>query len=146
MVAKVCALAPDSVTDFSRVERMAERCISGTEKHEYRRWFIHAKALNDYRAGHHEQAVVWLKRFAPKMSGTHWDGSGFAILAMAHQRLGHADEARTSLGPAREILAKKPQDAMRNWSWRDWLHSEILCREAEALIEPNEKSKSDSVR
>ena len=30
-------------------------------------------------------------------------------------------------------LAKKPQDAMRDWSWRDWLHCEILCHEAEAL-------------
>ena len=35
-------------------------------------------------------------------------------------------------------LAKKPQDAMRDWSWRDWLHGEILCREAEALLEPDQ--------
>ena len=146
VVAKACALAPDSVLDFSRAERLAERCVTGTEKHEYRRWFIHARALTDYRAGHYDQAIRWLKRFAPKPDTTHWDASAdasaFAILAMAHHRLGHADEARASLGTAREVLAKKPQDAMRDWSWRDWLHCEILCREAEALLEPDQKPKT----
>jgi tetratricopeptide (TPR) repeat protein len=137
MTAKACALAPDSVLDFSRAERLAERCVTGTEKHKDRRWFIHAKGLTDYRAGHHEQAVGWLKRFAPKADGTHWDASAFAILAMAHHRLERADEA---------VLAKKPQDAMRDWSWRDWLHVEILCREAEALLEPDQKPKTDSAR
>ena len=38
-------------------------------------------------------------------------------------------------------LAKKPQDAMR-----DWLHCEILCREAEALLEPDQKPKTDYAR
>jgi serine/threonine protein kinase len=146
MVAKACALAPDSVPDFSRVERLAERCMTGTEKHEHRRWFIHAKALTDYRAGHHEQAVGWLKRFAPKAGGTHWDASAFVILAMAHHQLGHADEASAALGAARGIHAKKPPDAMRDWSWRDWLHGEILCREADALLEPDQKPKTDSAR
>jgi hypothetical protein len=65
---------------------------------------------------------------------------------MAHHRLGHADEAHASLGAARRILAKKPQDAMHDWSWRDWLHCEILYREAEALLEPDQKPKTDSAR
>ena len=43
-------------------------------------------------------------------------------------------------------LAKKPQDAMRDWWWRDWLHCEILCREAEALLEPDQKPKTGSAR
>jgi serine/threonine protein kinase len=146
MVAKVCALAPDSVPDFSRVERLAESCMTGTENYKDRRWFILAKGLTDYRAGHHEQAVVWLKHFGPKPDTTHWEASAFAILAMAHHRLGHADEARVSLDAARGILAKKPQDAMRDWSWRDWLHSEILCREAEALLKPDQKPKTDAAR
>jgi len=41
---------------------------------------------------------------------------------------------------------KKSQDAMRDWSWRDWLHGEILCREAEALLEPDQKPKTGSAR
>ena len=43
-------------------------------------------------------------------------------------------------------LAKKPQDAMRDWSWRDWLHCEILCPEAEALLELDQKPKTGSAR
>jgi len=146
MVARACALAPDSVPDFSRAERMAERCVTGTEKHKDYRWFIHAKALTDYRAGHHDEALVWLKRFAPKAGGTHWDASAFATLAMTQHRLGHADEARVSLGAARAILAKKPSDAMSDWFWRDWLHAEILCHEAGTLLEADEMPKTDTAK
>ena len=134
IIAKACALAPGSVTDFSRPERLAERCVTGTETHDHRRWFMQAKVLTDYRAGRDEQAIDWLKRFAPKPDGTHWDGTAFAVQAMVRHRLGHADEARASLHAARAILAKKPPDAMHGWSWRDWLHCEILLREAEQLL------------
>ena len=41
-----CALMPDSVPDFSRVERLAERSLVGTEKHPSRFDFIRIKASN----------------------------------------------------------------------------------------------------
>ena len=53
---------------------------------------------------------------------------------MAHHRLGHADQARVSLDSARAIIAKKPPDWMRSADLLDWLHCEILCREADELI------------
>src|SRR5205823_3509237 len=56
-VAKACALAPDAVPDFARVERLARRAITGTEKHDWYRNYIFAKGLTDYRGGHPEQAV-----------------------------------------------------------------------------------------
>jgi serine/threonine protein kinase/tetratricopeptide (TPR) repeat protein len=132
--AKTCSLAPDAVPDFSQVERLAQRCVDDAEKEGDRRWALLTKGLTEYRAGHHQQAIECLNRFAPRAGGTHCDGSGFAILAMAHDQLGHADSARISLEKARTILAKRPQDAMRDWGWRDWLHCEILLREAEQLL------------
>jgi hypothetical protein len=36
--------------------------------------------------------------------------------------------------PALAILANQPQDATHDWQWRDWLHCEILCREAAELL------------
>jgi tetratricopeptide (TPR) repeat protein len=134
IIAKSCALAPDSVPDFARVERLAERCVTGTEGHRFRRWFVLTKGLTDYRAGRHEQAIEWLERFAPRARGTHSDATAFAALAMAHHRLGHAKEARASLDAARAVVAKMQPDAGSPDGWRDWLHCEILCREAEQVL------------
>jgi hypothetical protein len=131
--AKTCALAPDSVPDFSRVERLATRAVTGTKAHPYYRLFMLAKGLTEYRAGQYEQAVVWLEQFKPGANGVHWDASAFAGLAMAHHRLGHSDQASASLRSARAIVANKPVDAMSG-PWLDWLHSEILLREAEKTL------------
>jgi hypothetical protein len=112
----------------------ADLIVSATEERRYYRYFALAKGLVDYRARLHGEAVDWLNRFAPRADGTHCDGSGFATLAMAHHRLGRADDARASLAAARAIVAKQPQDAMRGWGWRDWLHCELLIREAEQIL------------
>jgi tetratricopeptide (TPR) repeat protein len=142
--AKVCALSRDSVADFSQVERLAQRCVTGTEEHQLRRWFVLAKALTDYRSADNEAAIAWLQRFAPKDDGTHSDASAFAVLAMAHHRLGHADQARASLDSARDNIAKKPPDWKRGTNWIDWLHCEILFREAVELLSVNEPKASEA--
>jgi tetratricopeptide (TPR) repeat protein len=133
--AKTCALAPGAVADFARVERVAERCITGTEEHRLRRWFILAKGLTEYRAGHHEQAIEWLQQFAPKPGGVHADATAFAALAMSHHQLRRPKEAHASLDAARAIMAKKrPPVSASPDGWHDWLHSEILFREAEQML------------
>lgn len=132
--AKTCALAPDSAPDFSRVQRLAERTVTGTEEHYLRRFFTLGKGLTDYRGGHYAQAIEWLERYAPRAEGTHWDASAFAGLAMAHHRLGHTDQARASLDLARAIMARRPQDWLRSSNLHDWMHCEILCREAEQVL------------
>jgi eukaryotic-like serine/threonine-protein kinase len=133
-VAMVCSLEPGSVPEASRVARLAQRCVAGMCKDSDRRWSLLAMALTEYRAGHHQQAIEWLNRFAPRANGTDCDGGGFAILAMAHYQLGQADAARTSLDAVRAILAKRPKDAMPDWGWRDWLHAQLLSREAEEIL------------
>jgi serine/threonine protein kinase/tetratricopeptide (TPR) repeat protein len=134
ITAKTCSLAPGSVPDFTRVERLAEKCVTLDLESHYFRHFILAKGLTEFRAGHHEQAVKWLERFDPQASGMHWDATAFAALAMAHHRLGHAEQARAFLESARAIIAKKPSDAMNGAYWFDWLHCEILCREAQQVL------------
>jgi serine/threonine protein kinase/tetratricopeptide (TPR) repeat protein len=142
--AKTCALAPDSVADFSRVERLGQRVVTGTEEHQFYRWFILAKGLTDFRSANYKAAIEWLQRFAPKDDGTHSDASGFAVLAMAHHRLGQVDPARESLESAREIIAKKPQDWKRGTNWIDWMHCEILFREAVELLSVNDPKASEA--
>ncbi|MEA2707909.1 MAG: eukaryotic-like serine/threonine-protein kinase [Phycisphaerales bacterium] len=143
-IAKSCCLAPDSVTDFSRVERLAIRAVTDTERHVYRRYFNLSKGLTEYRAGRHEQAIEWLQRWARANTGAAFDGTAFATLAMAHHRLGHVDQARAALEAARAVIAMKPHDALKSWSM-DWLHCEILLREAEALLGVNHSQAPSSL-
>jgi serine/threonine protein kinase/tetratricopeptide (TPR) repeat protein len=131
--AKTCALVADSVRDLSRAQKLAERSVTGTQRHAYYRQFILAKGLTDYRGGRPEQAVEWLKRFAPEAVGTDYDATAFAVLAMAQHRLGDAGQARTSLAFARAIIAEKSDDWLRGEFW-NWMHAEILLREAEELM------------
>ncbi len=132
-MARTCSLAPDAVPDFARVERLAERAVTGTEKHDWYRDMILIKGLTDYRGGHPEQAVEWLRRFDLKPDRDVWDATAFAVLAMAHHRLGHAERARTALVSAHALLAKKPY--AQQWPFH-WLYCEILYREAEGLMGP----------
>ncbi len=61
---------------------------------------------------------------------------------MAEHRLGHQAKARAALHSGQAIVAEKmpdpavgrPFDGM----WQDWLHCQILLREAEALLKPDQ--------
>jgi serine/threonine protein kinase/Flp pilus assembly protein TadD len=143
-IVTACGMAPGSVSDFSRVERLALRCVTGTENHAQRRWFLHAKALTDYRSGRNEEAIEWLRRFTPRANGSQLDAGTFAVLAMAHHQVGHVKEAQAALDAARAIVAKEPKDVMRGSGLREWLHAELLYREAERLLKVSPASTQKS--
>ena len=98
--AKTCALIPNAVADFKPVEKLADRIVTGTEKHPSYRFFVLVKAIVEYRAGRHEEAVRWAERFAPVAGGNEFDAFVFATLSMAQHRLGNADKARAALASA----------------------------------------------
>ncbi len=129
-------LLPDalSAADFNRVQKLAERAVAGTEKDGRYRYFVLAKGLAEYRAGRPAEAAKWLQRFAPNKDGGHWDAMAFAVLAMAHRRLGRGEEAEAPLAKAKAILAKMPDPAKgRPFRVGDvfvWLDARILCCEA----------------
>ena len=132
--AKTCMLAPDAVPDLNRVQKLADQVVTGTND----RWFLFVKGLAEYRAGRLAEAVTWLNRFGPDAKGTHVDASAFAVRAMAQHRLGQKEQARTALHSGQVIVAEKMPDpaAGRPFEgmWQDWLHCQILLREAEALF------------
>ena len=82
--------------------------------------------------------MKWLERLGPDARGDQIDASGFAVLAMAQHRLDHKEQARAALDSAQVIVAEKMPDpaAGRPFEgmWQDWLHCQILLREAEALL------------
>jgi hypothetical protein len=138
--AKTCLLAPNAVPDFNRVQTLADRTVDGTEKQGDYHWFVFVKGLAEYRAGRHAEAVKWLERFEPHADGVHVDASAFAVLAMAQHSLGQKQKAGAMLKSAQAIFAEKMPDpaAGRPFDnmWQDWLHCQILLREAEALLKP----------
>jgi tetratricopeptide (TPR) repeat protein len=143
--AKTCLLAPAAVPDLDRVQKLADWVVTGTEKHSEYHWFLFVKGLAEYRAGRHAEAVKWLERFGPDAHGTHVDASGFAVLAMAQHRLRQKEQARAALHSGQAIVAEKMPDpaAGRPFEgmWQDWLHSQILLREAEALLKPQQQKE-----
>jgi len=134
--AMMCMLAPDAV-DLKLVSSLAELAITRTEKHESYRFFTRAKGLAELRAGRAAEAVRWFERFHPMASGSPFDAGVFAALAMAHQALGNPGDAQAALGKAKSIVSEKmpsPAKGLPFDAWHDWLHADMLLREADATL------------
>jgi tetratricopeptide (TPR) repeat protein len=132
--AKTCSLAPNAVSDFSQVIKLADRVVAGTERHSNYGYFALAKGLTDYRAGNFASAVEWLRRCQPNASGGPRDALAFSALAMAQHRLGHVDEANAGIDATYAIIANKTQDPNRDINWVEWMHCQILVGEADGLL------------
>jgi serine/threonine protein kinase/Flp pilus assembly protein TadD len=139
-IARACLLLSDvfDAADFDRVQKLAARAVTGTEKDPAYRSLVLTRGLADYRAGRHADAVKWLQRFPPDPDGTHQDAAKFAVVAMAQHGLGRAEEAQVSLAKAKAILTKMPDPAKGQpfgaGDWHDWLRAQVFCREAEGLL------------
>jgi tetratricopeptide (TPR) repeat protein len=134
MAAQTCALAPEGCRDPAALLRLAEQMATDTDIP----WVQFALGLTYYRAGHFEQAIQRLSK--PRCQG--W-AKAWAVLAMAHHRLGHVEEARKWLTKldawsdkaTREVL-EAPVFGLRSLGgWDEVAHIRILHREAKVLIE-----------
>jgi WD40 repeat protein/tetratricopeptide (TPR) repeat protein len=116
----ICCLGPDGVTDWAPVRRVAERLVQ--EDPAAGRLTILGALL--YRAGQYDEALRRLTQAVAKggQGGSVWDR---LFLAMAHQRLGHAEEAQKWL---------KQAVAATSRSWPDPQEVQLLRREAEELL------------
>src|SRR5262249_45249826 len=88
LVARTCALAPGAVADPARLVRIAERAVRANPMAHS----LHALGLAHYRAGQYDKAIEQLHKSA--QGSWRANAANWWVLAMAHQRLGHADEAR----------------------------------------------------
>jgi len=147
--AKACLLVPDAVPDMKRVLELADRTVTGTEKHRYYPYFQISKALAEYRTGHFPAAIDWLRKSDPNFGQTRIYPGALSRLvrAMAYARMQPADlsKARTALAEAVQIMDTQfPQlsAGALDGNWNDWLHCRILRREAEALLKIATKESS----
>jgi serine/threonine protein kinase/WD40 repeat protein len=132
-IARACALGSGAVEDYARVVHLAELAVASRPT---------SRRLNTlgailYRAGRFEEAVRQLNR-SVELHDADDTPFGALFLAMAHHRLGHAEDARRwlRLGTAVDPIAMQEPGDRGGKSWIPWLELEILRREATAMIEP----------
>ncbi len=99
-----------------------------------------ARGAAFFRFGDYESAVRDLTEASKKFPPRAWDS---LFLAMAHQKLGHSEEARESLKKAEEWVERvnRSGSTLVGGPWISWYESvEVACllREARAMIQAHE--------
>jgi roadblock/LC7 domain-containing protein len=155
-IGKIGVIAPDAVADPGRLLHAAER-VATLDPEEPLNGLYRGRAL--YRAGRYEESTKRVEESA-KLLETVWSenpgaraarGYCWLFLALAHQGLGHATEARTWLGKAEEEidrefalvseamqaateLTSSQRELLAVSTWDQRLELALLRREAETLI------------
>jgi serine/threonine protein kinase/Flp pilus assembly protein TadD len=148
-VVRTCVMSPGSDTDLGHLVEWAQRTVV----HQPRSWFyLYVLGIAHYRAGEYPQAI---RRLRASLAGDpNWSGRAlsYPVLAMAHQRLGQAAEARQALEEAAKAIDRWTQEmyqtpgqnhwvyhlgAIGYWpiAWWDWLECRFYYREAKILID-----------
>ena len=137
LVAWACSLGPDNGVEPGRLVELAEKLASQNPKSRSDQTIFGA-AL--YRAGRFEEAERRLSQAAalPADPFQPVEYTWF-FLAMAHQRLGHAKEARAWLEKTQKQMEQK---SSADVPWNRRLTLQLLNREAEALLGIKEKKGS----
>jgi tetratricopeptide (TPR) repeat protein len=125
-VAWVCAVGPDGLGDYAQVLALAEEALNKCQAGE------RGRVLNTlggvlYRAGRYREAVARLREGVEAGGG---EGTllDWALLAMAHQRLGEAEEARKYLA---NVVRRTEKEGGDLWAG---VEAELLRQEAEVVV------------
>jgi hypothetical protein len=135
-VARACTLAPHPAADIALPGRLAEKELSGSREF----WALTEQGALAYRAGRFREAVPLFERGLRASSKSGTGVLNCLWLALAHHRLGKAEEARGWLGKAQEWLDQfvdgLPARAEEELGLHlhNWLEAHALRREAESLI------------
>ena len=137
--ARTCLLISDARVDRGLASQLAERVATRGTGLAPAKWYYLVKGMAEYRGGQYPSAVTWLqKSLSPGSEVPYLDGTAYLFLAMAHQQLGHGEEAQQSMRKARflmdERFPKFGQGQLLGPDWDNWLRFQIHRREAEALV------------
>jgi tetratricopeptide (TPR) repeat protein len=142
-VARAYTLAPGSAADTVRTARLVKKKLTEelertAQAREF--WALTEQGALHYRAGRFKQAVQLFQQSLradpkPGRAVLNW-----LWLALAHQRLGRAEEARRWLDKAKgwldqygDRMPSRAEDEL-GLHLHNWLEAHVLGREAKALL------------
>jgi tetratricopeptide (TPR) repeat protein len=134
VLARSCVLTADPVVEPEQIIRWAEQAV----RHGGQPWHLHVLGAAYYRAWRLDEAIKCLEKSNTRYSGIDdYKLQNRLVLAMAHQRLGHSQQARALLDRVHRswerVQASRTDGAVSLFSV-DWLALQLLRREAEAVI------------
>ena len=125
--AKICLLIPVASADLSPRVKLAERAVTGTEKHNYYRYFLLARTLAHYRAGEYDRAIALLDKSLAPGPKVFDPKPAYLVLAMAHHQLGQREEAEQAMNKARAMMEQReiPKEDSGDYGshWHEW----VIC-------------------
>jgi WD40 repeat protein/tetratricopeptide (TPR) repeat protein len=136
LASRLGMLSPQGVMEPAQVLHWAEQAVASQPRCA---WYLHTLGAAHYRAGNWDQAIRRCRESQEADLG--WPGRVLneLMLAMAHQRQGHAGEAQ-------QWWKKAAQDRWQAAAPRarpsDWLELNVLYREAKALFKESPEGKS----
>jgi serine/threonine protein kinase/tetratricopeptide (TPR) repeat protein len=135
LLARICLFAPAAVADVGGPLAMAEQVVAAQPRVP---WYLHTLGLAEYRAGRFDVAVKHLEESMRSDPAWAAQSINWLTLAMAHYRLGHAEEACQWLVKAEQAGDKDRSEKSRppnlGMHVHDWIAYLILRREAENLL------------
>jgi tetratricopeptide (TPR) repeat protein len=139
LTARASLLLPAEGEDLKLATELVDRMLADTNPTRLR-WRQLTKGLAEYRRGEFKSAIEWLeksRKSPPETPTPHLEAQTLLLLAMAQDRLGEVDQARTFLADAQKIIdgqLPKPASGSLSEAWPDWIIAHALHREAEGLI------------
>ena len=134
---KTCSLMPGS-DKTERLNQIANQVWAlGSKDERNTTWFRLLKGMAEYRNGGYDAAVNWLTdSLTPDLP--HRTATAELYLAMAHHKLGHADEARKFLARAEDRIARlTPRPGVGDLAEggiENWLICQTALREARVMV------------
>jgi len=146
-ILKVCLLLPVPEVGLEGLDRLSEAFGSIPPRVLALDAFHVSRALLAYRQGKYSLAVQYSQGVGPGPQGNnpHLAVQACLVSAMAKWRLGRPDEARSELAhchPASQENSGKGKAKDFGNGWTDWLISEALRKEANALLAGSKQTES----
>jgi tetratricopeptide (TPR) repeat protein len=121
------AIGPDSKRDAQRALSLARRAV---ELAPMAAGCLRTLGVAQYHAGQFGEAIATLEKSLAAGRGES-DAFGLFFLAMAHHRLGHADQARACFDRAVRWRRDHPNSSQPGWS----AELDVFQAEARALLD-----------
>ncbi len=132
-------MATDAVADRESLVRLVQGTVRYAKTDADRHLSLQTIGAATYRAGRYDEAIRHLDE-GVKAQGKGGNALDWLFLAMAHQRLGHADESLRWMDKAGAWIDSSTKDNPKDETfgtridWQTWLALQVLRREAEALV------------